>query len=203
MDAASGRGSEDGTNVGKHDPRAAHGPLRPTPPGSTCRPPGPLGGQAWRCSPHHDRRLGRAATLTVRTIPGVGRFARLCPPSWVSIPRMTAGWNCRSASPIQRETINAIRREPSVSWKVARTVPRSGGPRPRGGAVWKVRVSPQSGHFRDRGPARHCQWGGHCDADQPDLVPTWTPPHLAHVSVALRKPTAAPTDAVALSTAAR
>jgi hypothetical protein len=26
-------------------------------------------------------------------------------------------------------------------------------------------------------PARHCQWGGYRDADQPDLVPTWTPPH--------------------------
>lgn len=52
------------------------------------------------------------------------------------------------------------------------------------------------------GPDRHCQWGGHCDADQPDLVPTWTPPHLAYVSVALRKPTAAPTDSIALSTAA-
>jgi hypothetical protein len=56
--------------------------------------------------------------------------------------------------------------------------------------------------FGTGGPARHCQWGGHCDADQPDLVPTWTPPHLAHVSVAPRKPTAAPTDPVALSTAA-
>ena len=52
------------------------------------------------------------------------------------------------------------------------------------------------------GPARHRQWGGHCDADQPDLVPPWPPPHLAHVSLALRKPTAAPTDSVALSTAA-
>jgi hypothetical protein len=68
----------------------------------------------------------------------------------------------------------------------------------------EIRVFPAIGSFSGQKgrPCMHCPWGDHCHADQPDLVATCTAPHLAHVSVALRKPTAAPTDSVALSTAA-
>jgi hypothetical protein len=42
--------------------------------------------------------------------------------------------------------------------------------------------------FGTEGRPGHWQWRGHFCADQPDFVPTRTPLHLAHISVARRKP---------------
>ena len=49
---------------------------------------------------------------------------------------------------------------------------------------------------------RHSHRGSYFCTDQPDLIPTRTPPHPAHVSVALRKPMAVPIASVAFPTAA-